>query len=325
MTDRALPADLAAAVELGGEMGRRFAQFDWAAHPLGPPRDWPVELRTTVAVALTTRFPIVLWLGAKDLFLVYNDAYIPMLRDKHPAALGRPGRQVWWDIWDSIGPMLTGVLETGTATWSDDLMLTFVNEQRYFTFSYSPLIGNDGAVQGIFCAVSETTERVLGQRRLQALNAAATAVMDCHTIADAVAAAIDACAAQPADLPFVAVYVDDPAAGDITLRGATPAVLPMLPRSLAQLTDRAPARSAVHVVDDLTAVIPGIEAAFGDDCPRQAMVVGLGAASAGGGLVIGTNPRRPLDRQYRGFCQLLAEQLSSALASAVSYDQQRQR
>jgi hypothetical protein len=32
-----LPADLAAAVELGGEMVRRFADFDWAAHPLGSP------------------------------------------------------------------------------------------------------------------------------------------------------------------------------------------------------------------------------------------------------------------------------------------------
>ena len=75
-----LPADLAAAVALGGEMGRRFAEFDWAAHPLGPPQDWPAEMRTAVTVALTSRFPIVLWSGhAQDLFMVYNDAYIPIL------------------------------------------------------------------------------------------------------------------------------------------------------------------------------------------------------------------------------------------------------
>src|SRR5215467_3178089 len=132
-----MPADLAAAVRLGGQMGRRFAEFDWASHPLGEPATWPTEVRATVAVALTSRFPIVLWLGADDLFLVYNDAYLPVLGDKHPA-LGRPGRQVWWDIWPQIGPMLSGVVTTGQATWSDDLMLPVVNEgraqERYFTF-----------------------------------------------------------------------------------------------------------------------------------------------------------------------------------------------
>lgn len=34
--------------------------------------------------------PIVLWLG-EELRLIYNDAYIPVLGDKHPAALGRAG------------------------------------------------------------------------------------------------------------------------------------------------------------------------------------------------------------------------------------------
>ena len=96
-------------------MGRRLGEYDWDSHPLGPLSGWPPEMRATVAVALTSRFPIVLWLGAEDLFLVYNDTYIPMLGDKHPDALGQPGRQVWWDIWDTVGPMLAGVVATGTS------------------------------------------------------------------------------------------------------------------------------------------------------------------------------------------------------------------
>ena len=110
---RRLPPDLAKAVALGGEMGRLFAEFDWAAHPLGRPQEWSAEVRSAVAVVLTSRFPIVLWLGADDLFLVYNDAYIQILGDKHPAALGRRGRFVWWDIWEPISPMLASVIATG--------------------------------------------------------------------------------------------------------------------------------------------------------------------------------------------------------------------
>ncbi|HEU5109258.1 MAG TPA: histidine kinase, partial [Micromonosporaceae bacterium] len=90
-----LPADLATAVRLGGEMGRRFAAYDWAGHPLGPISGWPPAYRSAVTAALSSRFPIVLWLGAQDLYLVYNDGDLPMLGEKHPSALGSPGREVW--------------------------------------------------------------------------------------------------------------------------------------------------------------------------------------------------------------------------------------
>ena len=334
---RGLPADLAAAAALGGEMGRRFAEFDWADHPLGSPAGWSAEVRVAVAVTLTSRFPIVLWLGPAELFLIYNDAYAQILGDKHPAAFGYPAEQVWSEIWEEIGPMLAGVAATGKATWSDDLMLPLMTgglpQERYFTFTYSPIIGGDGAITGIFCAVIETTERVLSERRLHLLNAVGSAVMDTHTIDDAVSRAIAVCGAQPLDLPFIAVYVagDGTAARagwlDSTLRGATPSILPLLPSLLADLTgrDATPRSRAAQVIDQLEAVIPGITDVFGEDCPRQALVLPLGDSPNAGAVVIGTNPRRPLDPMYRGFCQLLADQVSSTFAQIVSYEQQRQR
>ncbi len=91
------------AASLGGEMGSRILSYDWPAHPLGDPAEWPAAARTTAATALACRFPIVLWLG-DQLRLIYNDGYIPMLGDKHPAALGSAGADVWWDIWDVICP-----------------------------------------------------------------------------------------------------------------------------------------------------------------------------------------------------------------------------
>ena len=328
----ALPADLAAAVALGGEMGRRFAEFDWEAHPLGSPHGWPGEMRAAVATTLTSKFPLVLWLGTQDLFVVYNEAYIEILDDKHPAALGQPGRNVWWDIWDSIGPMLAGVVATGEATWSRDLMLAMVTagrrEERFFTFTYSPLIGEDGQPFGIFCPSYETTERVLSERRLHALNAVAAALIETRSIDDAVGVAVTVCAGQPADLPFIAVYVGDAAAGEVTLRGATPSVLPLLPRELSALTDwdaQSRTRAEVRRIDGVAGAIPGIDEVLAADCPDQALVVPLGEASAAGALVVGTNPRRRLDSQYRGFCQLLADQLSSTFASIVSFEQERQR
>lgn len=316
-------------------MGRRFAEFDWAVHPLGPPADWSPEIRAAVAVALTSRFPIVLWLGPTELFLMYNDAYAHILGDKHPAALGAAGRQVWPEIWTAIGPMLAGVVTTGKATWSDDLMLPLVTagmpQERYFTFTYSPIIGGRGAVTAVFCAVIETTQRVLSERRLHLLNAVASATMETRTIDDAVSAAVTACAGQPEDLPFIAVYVRDGPDTDrdgAPLRGATPSMQPVLPADLALLTGWDPAvrsRETALVIGHLDELMPGIDTVFTQDCPRQALVLPLGENSAPGALVVGTNPRRPLDPLYHSFCQLLADQLSAAFAAARSYEQQRRR
>ncbi len=327
-----LSADLAAAVELGGEMGRRFAEFGWAAHPLGEPTTWPSEVRAAVATALTSRFPIVLWLGQSDLFLVYNDGYAQILGDKNPAALGCPGQQVWSEIWDEIGPMLAGVFATGEATWSDDLMLPLVTGglpvERYFTFTYSPIIGGEGVVTAIFCAVIETTERVLSERRLHLLNSVASATVETRTIDEAVSATVAACATQPADLPFVAVYVQDAETGGITLRGATPAVLPLLPRQLSGLTawDAGPrSRAEGRLIEGVAAAIPGIDKIFAGARCERALVLPLGEGSTPSALVVGISARRPLDTQYRGFCQLLADQLSAAFASIWSYEQERRR
>ena len=155
------------------EMSQLVERTDWAAGPLGAPDTWPQSLRTAVGICLSSRFPILLWWGP-ELVMVYNDAYRPMLgQSKHPRALGAPGKEVWTEIWDVIGPMLDQVMAGGGATWSRDELLVLDRngypEECYFTYSYSPITDESGGVGGVFCAVTETTERVIGERRLATL------------------------------------------------------------------------------------------------------------------------------------------------------------
>jgi signal transduction histidine kinase/CheY-like chemotaxis protein len=305
-----LPGDLAEAVALGGEMGRRFAEYDWASHPLGPLSGWPVEWRALVGVTLTSRFPIVLWLDPDQLYLVYNDAYLSVLGDRHPAALGEPGERVWRDVWPSIEPMLAGVVASGKATWSVDLLRPLVTagraEERYFTFTYSPIIAGAGTVNGIFCAVTETTERVLAARRLNLLNTAASALLATRTIDDVVDAVAGLCAQPTPDLPFLALYVED------RLLTATPAVADLLPPTLEGLT---------AVADDLVSRIPALSSVF-EHRPERALVLPVGDTGA---VAVGLNPRRPLDDQYRTFCRLLTDQVAKALATVGSLERERRR
>jgi signal transduction histidine kinase len=109
------------------------------------------------------------WWG-KDLITIYNDSYRIIAGDKHPALLGKSGRQGWEEIWPDLSPLVQDVFN-GNATWSENLPLLISRsshiEQTYFTFSYSPILQQDGTVGGLFCACIETTETVLSKKRLE--------------------------------------------------------------------------------------------------------------------------------------------------------------
>jgi PAS domain S-box-containing protein len=164
-----------------GTMGALMRGFDWVASPLGPVEHWPPCLRSAVNLCLHSQFPMVIFWGP-ELRVLYNDAYRVILVDKHPTALGQPAQQIFPEVWDTIRPLLHGVVHSGQATAAHDLLLPLVSEgvphERYFSFSYSPIVDEQGAVRGVFCPVTETTERVLGERRERALRAAAEAARD---------------------------------------------------------------------------------------------------------------------------------------------------
>ena len=163
----------------GGTMGALMAEFDWAASSLGPVSQWPQSLRMVIRLCLSSHFPtVILW--GPDLLMFYNDPYGGMLADKQTVALGQPAHTVWPEIWPIVGPMLKGVLATGEATWSEDLVLPmqFNGETHLhsYTFSYSPIHDDSGNVCGVFCPVTETTEhREREQREHQLRQEAETA------------------------------------------------------------------------------------------------------------------------------------------------------
>ena len=199
-------------------------RFDWASTSIGTRESWPQSLRTSVSICLASRFPILIWWGP-DLTMIYNDAYSVILGDKHPAALGSRGRAVWSEIWPVIGPMLDTVRRDGIATWSDDQLLVMnrhgFTEETYFTFSYSPINDESGGIGGIFTAVTETTQRVIGERRLETLRRLAVSASQAKTVEDACRGAAAVLATNRQDVPFAAIEIDgqrvtsagDPAVG----------------------------------------------------------------------------------------------------------------
>ena len=152
-----------------GEMAERIRRFNWASHPFGPPENWPQSLRSAVSICLHSAFPTAIYWGP-DLRLLYNDAWAPIPGPRHPAALGKPAKEVWADIWDILWPQFRGLLETGEGFYAENQLLPMrrygFEEETYWNYSFTAIRGEDGRIAGIFNSGFETTDVVLNQRRL---------------------------------------------------------------------------------------------------------------------------------------------------------------
>lgn len=136
----------------GGEMGERIRAFDWSNTSLGSIEFWPRSLKTCIQIMLTSRQPI--WIGwGKDLIKLYNDPYKAIVGGKHPWALGKPASVVWKELWNDIGPMLKQVMVDHQGTYAEAQLLIMERngnpEETYYTFSYTPIAGDDGATEGM--------------------------------------------------------------------------------------------------------------------------------------------------------------------------------
>jgi PAS domain S-box-containing protein len=144
---------------------------DWSATSLGPLNRWPDHLATLVELVLASKAPMFLLWGPEHTF-IYNDAYIPVLGQKHPGALGRGMFAVWPEIRELIQPIVDQAY-AGQASYFEDLPVVLHRgekpEQTYFTFSYTPIRAASGAVVGALCTLQETTGKVHAEHRLEFL------------------------------------------------------------------------------------------------------------------------------------------------------------
>lgn len=316
-----------------GEMAAQMRSFDWTASGLGPPETWPLSLKTVVRIMLTSRY--AMWMAwGPNLTFFCNDAYLPTVGIKRDWVLGARSDKVWEEIWPDIGPRIDSVLQTGRATWDEGLLLFLerrgFSEETYHTFSYSPLADDGGRINGMLCVVTEVTERVVGERRLTTLRELGAGLAASRTEQAVVEAVATTLQAASRDVPFGLLYIADAqgrwrlarAMGFAGIHTAAPATLtPTGPWPLPT--------SGAMVVNDLgTRFAEPLPTGAWPRTPDKAAVLPIAAQGqerAVGWLIAGLNPHRPYDASYEGFLNLLSGQIAAGLASARSYEEERER
>lgn len=324
----------------GGEMGERIRTFDWAKTSLGPLEQWPQSLRIAVRIVLTSRQPF--WLGwGEELIYLYNDPYRSIVGGRHPAAMGQPVVAVWPELEDIIKPMLSAAMAGREGTYVESQLLIMerygYREETYYTFSYSPIPDESGENRGIICANTEDTRRVIGERQLALLRDLAAKTADVRSWLEACQMGLEALDSNARDMPFSMIYRVDADAQSFSLTGTSgiAANHSLAPQSVSAKEQSPWPLATVLETNDMV-VVENLQALTSEPLPTGAWqeppqcaamipLITTGQVLNGSVLIVGLNPFRLFDDDYRNFLNLVCRQIAASIANANAYEQERLR
>ncbi|GEO05147.1 hypothetical protein AAE02nite_28110 [Adhaeribacter aerolatus] len=319
----------------GGEMGALMAAYNWENHPLGHPDTWPQSLQQNIRLMLNSGFPMFIW-WSQDLYMFHNDAYLPALGNKHPAALGARARVMWSEIWDDLGVVVDNIMQGGAPFFADALLLLLERkgfaEETYWTFSYSPAFNDQGEVNGIFCACQEVTNTVLSQRRLKSLKDVSERMTQIQTLEQASQLTCDILYQNKEDIPFCMTYLLDDTGTATTLIGHTgnipnKALLPTidLTENNSEWGFAAVMASQQMILCDCSGLdLESSQEKGSPDTVKQAAVLPImrpGQNQIIGFFIAGISPRLVYNADYSGYHTLLAAQIATSITSVQAREE----
>jgi signal transduction histidine kinase len=167
-----------------GAMADRIRSFDWSPTPLGPLHTWSPARIASLNLMLACRFPAVLLFGP-EFITSYNDEFVPLMADKHPATLGQPGAQVYAESKELLTQQWTRVLTRGETILQKNVCVPIVRngtlEDVYWTYSYSPVYETDGTILGVLVVCHDVTEELIARRERDALSERLNHVLEATT------------------------------------------------------------------------------------------------------------------------------------------------
>ncbi|KAK8016337.1 hypothetical protein PG993_014526 [Apiospora rasikravindrae] len=337
---------------------------DWASTPLGPIERWSADLRAMANMVMGSPHPAAMYWGP-EFIAIYNEAYVPMAGKKHPALMGQSYKEAWHEIWDELSHVFEGAWKSGQATMKNDDHLLInrygFEEEAFFSWSIVPLVGDDGSVVGLYNPAFENTRRKVAERRMLTLREVGEKTALARDVKSFWSQVQQGLEFNKEDIPFVMVYsVSDDSESDMSsmhsgslmhppqlvleaslgipaghsclispldLKTSVEGFAPYMRDSMAQ------AGVPILLSKDDGTLAEDLMIGFdfrGDSSDCQAIVIfpihpTTGGDSVVGFIVIGVNPRRPYDDDYKLFIHLLSRQLATSMASVVLFEEEIKR
>ncbi len=307
-----------------GDMSERIRHFNWSQTSIGDVDKWKQSLRSALNICLNSNFPIAIYWG-KELCLLYNDAWSPIPGNKHPWALGRPAKEVWPEIWNDIEPQFAKAF-SGEPGGSKDALLPMqrhgYTEECYFDFTFTPVYGEDGNVDGIFNAVIETTYRVINERRAALLQKLSRKISTASSADEVYKKVTGLLKNNTADLPFCFIYSLSDEKNPLLVASTVPDIrVGELP-----IQDLIKNGSSKYIAD-VRLYMDHVPVNFWPESPTEGILIPLrgNKGTIKGFLFAGLSARRQFDGEYQIFAEQVAGIISGALNANDAMEEERGR
>ncbi|KAH7157539.1 hypothetical protein B0J13DRAFT_542056 [Dactylonectria estremocensis] len=333
---------------------------DWASTSLGPMEGWSAQLQQAFGQVISDSRPIALYWGP-DCITIYNEGFSKYCGIKHPRPLGRSAFESWPHLKDQLDSMIASPLQKCSRVVDESRFfieqVDGSSEETYADWSMVPIV-SDKQYLGVQHCLIDTTSRRLWERRMKMLIDLGEALVTTRDVQSYWTRTIEELErwSPTYDVPLAFIYsVGDDDDGDssiskygcprtcrlegslgvpenhiiappvINLRDSDDGLSPMFRESL-----KSPHALLLETKDGTLPrrLLHGLEwRGFGDPC-QAAIICPIRPTkeeNVMGILVLGLNPRRPYDSDYRQFTSLLNQKLTSSLASTVLLEEETRR
>ncbi|KAF0445794.1 PAS domain S-box protein [Gigaspora margarita] len=190
----------------------RFYNHDWSLTSLGSINSWEPQIKSILDLCFKSGFPTYMFMG-QNWITIYNEASIPVMKSLHPHAFIKPAIETWHEMPELI-TKLERVRESGKGIYEQNFYMELsrdgYKEEIYMDYSHNPIYKFDGTVWGVISIMTESTQKVLNERRLEALNK-----LSCQTIESACQIIMKALQNNQ-DIPYALIYLIDNNTNPIT-------------------------------------------------------------------------------------------------------------
>lgn len=312
----------------GGEMGALIQSMDWSKNPLGPIKDWPQSLKTAVSLCLSSTFPInIVW--GPDHIQIYNDSYRPICGALHPASMGSKFKECW----ASALPVVGGAFDrafSGEGTYIPNQRMFLERfgylEEAFMTFSFSPIRDESGNVGGIFHPISESTEKMLSNRRTQVVRDLAIQINKSKSLKEMYEYAKELESALELDLPFMIFTELNQNTNEYELKSslgleAGSSLFHLKNWSLKETKE-------VTAIKNLESVFGQFKSGPYEKSPDIAVKIPIFSPGSETPIIIlmaGASSAREIDSEYSNFFDLLKNTFTTAVTNILAYEEEQKR
>ncbi|KAF2744522.1 hypothetical protein M011DRAFT_479824 [Sporormia fimetaria CBS 119925] len=337
----------------------QFARsVDWGSTPLGRLSSWTREFREIANLVMRNPHPAALFWG-EELTMLYNEAYAKEVAgNKHPDLMGTGFSGPFSEIWENVSPVFRECARTGKSARLENDMLPIERygylEETFFSWSFIPMYGGTDRIMGFYNGPFETTYQTISSRRLQTLRHLGESLAQARSLKHFWGCVLDGLDDNPNDIPFALLYsITDAEDADtashssdstISLKScllegsigipdghpASPAKLDLkrskegfIPAFREAMRTREPSKLQTRDGTLPEALLDGIKwRGSGDPC-KEAIIIPVRPTNGDtiyAFLLIGINPRRAYDDDYKDFSAMLNRQLATSLASFILFE-----